>query len=1004
MRKVLLMNLALLFVLLNQAWAQSRTVTGTVITENGIPLPGVGVTVKGTNVGTYTSSDGNFTITVPSDEAVLVLKFLGYSTQEVRVGNRASVNVRLQEDNRALSEVVVTGYGVQQKREVTGSISSIKGEAIANLPMQSFDRAMQGRAAGVQVTATSGAPGGGINVRVRGVGSINAGSQPLYIVDGVQVASGSLGTQASNNVLNSINPNDILSIEVLKDAATAAIYGAQAANGVVIITTKGGQRGKTQLNVSYQEGIVENIRTIPTLTAAELATLKVEGFQNRFNRVGPSATNGTSLEDARQRAINIYGDPATVQNTNWQDAMYRTGKNRIVDISTTGGDDKTRFFLSGSYNLNEGQVIKSDFERGTVRLNVDHKASEKVSFDAKISLATTTQNGAIADGASINSPFFAALFILPNQPIYNEDGSFNAPLPGTFGYNPVQSVQYETRKLVRNQSVSSLAVNYNFTNKLRWRSFAGVDYAIARDDNYRDAIVPQFAATGGSAFAAARTLLNWNTNHTLNYATTLNEDHSLSFLGGTEFKVEENEVFTASGQNFPNGLFRSLQNAATPSAVSGFYTTWRLGSFFANAKYDYKDKYMASATARYDGSSRFGINNRWGLFYSGAVAYRLSSEEFMKDISFLDDLKFRLSYGVTGNANIDNFASRALFGGGGEYISPAGAVVAGIRPTQLGNDNLSWERAETWNLGMDFAILNSRISGSVEVYDRKNKDLLLDAALPNDSGFGTISRNVGAVLNQGLEVEVTTVNVDASDFKWSTSFNVSFLRNEILALDGRETIGNTLRVGSPVSIYWYPEYAGVNPADGRAMFYDTLGNITYTPQARDAKFAGSPLPKGFGGLTNTISYKGLSLEVFFQSQWGNKNLNNTAFFHEASGGTGWNQATSQLNRWQSPGDITAVPKAYEGGEPGVNHQRASIFTTKYMEDASYIRLKTVTLSYGLPPSLLDRINVRSLNLFVTGVNLATWTSYSGFDPEILATDIGRYPQSKQVTGGITVGF
>jgi TonB-dependent starch-binding outer membrane protein SusC len=999
MRKVLLLGLMLLLGTA-VAFAQSRVITGTVKSnEDGFPVPGASVTVKGTTIGVATDLDGNYSLQVPEGARVLVFSFVGLLTQEQNIGTRSRIDVSLDSDITGLSEVVITGYGTSQKRELTGSIASVKGEAIENMPVQSFDRALQGRAAGVQVTATSGAPGGGINVRVRGVGSINAGSDPLYIIDGVQVASGGLGSQASNNLLNSINPNDIQSIEVLKDAATAAIYGAQAANGVVIITTKKGKAGKTQFNLSFQEGIVEPIKVIPTMDATELATIKIEAFQNRFLRLGPSATNGTSLDDARQRAVNIYGDPSNVQSTDWQEAVYRTGKSRIMDFSANGGDDKTKFFLSASYNLNEGQVIKSDFERGTVRLNLDHKANDRLSFDVNMSLATTTQNGAIADGAFINSPFFAALFTLPNQPIYREDGTFNAPLPGTFGYNLVQSVEFETRRLVRNQTVSSFAANYKISPKLRLRSFVGVDYAVARDDNYRDARVPQFAATGGSAFVASRTLLNWNTNHTLNYSNTFNNVHSLNVLLGTEYRVEENEEVTASGQGFPNGLFRSLQNAAVPSAVGGFYTTWKVGSFFANAKYDYKDKYLVSATARYDGSSRFGANNRWGLFYSGAVAYRISSEEFMSGVSWIDDLKVRASYGVTGNSSIGNFASRALFGGGGDYVG-----LPGIRPTQLGNDNLSWERAETINLGLDFAIFGSRVFGAVEVYDRKNKDLLLNAALPNDSGFGSITSNVGVVQNQGVEVELNTVNIDKGGFKWATSFNVSFQRNEILALDGRENIGNTLRVGYPVSIYWYTKYAGVNPADGRAMYYDTLNNITYTPQGRDARYAGSPLPKGFGGLTNTFSYKGITLEVFFQSQWGNDNLNNTAFFHEAAGGAGWNQAKSQLGRWQQPGDITAIPKAYEGVEPGVTGSRANTFTTRQMEDASYIRLKQVTLGYTLPSATVARMNLRQVRFFVQGINLATFTSYTGFDPEILATDIGRYPQSKQITGGVTVSF
>lgn len=996
MRK-LLSGFWLLCMLSLSAWAQDRTVTGKVTSsEDGTPLPGVSVQVKGTTRGTTSNADGEFRINV-SNNSTLVFSFIGFSNQEVAVGSRQTLNVILNADANQLSEVVVTGYGSStRKRDVTNAIAQVSGKTIENLPLQTVDRALQGRAAGVQVTALSGQPGGGIQVRVRGVGSINAGNDPLYIIDGVQVASGGLSTQASSNVLSSLNPNDIESIQVLKDAAAAAIYGAQGANGVVLITTKRGKQGRTQFNASVQTGFTERLKKLDVLTAAEFAQLKLEGFVNR------AVTTNANVETARTNSINQYGDPASVKNTDWQDAVFQRGKLRMYDISASGGDAKTRFFLAGSYNFQEGQVIKSDFRRGTLRLNVDHQATDKLRFETSIGLSATKQNGAIADGAFINSPFFAAALILPNQPIYKEDGSYNAPLSGAFSYNPLQSVQYETRLNTTVQTVSNFAVNYEIVPGLRFRSFYGLDYANNRDDNYRDAIVPQFASTGGSATVSNRYTLNWNTNQTLNYNRTFGGKHNVSALLGGEYRQEIRESVTATGQGFPNGLFTTLAAAARPITTTGTYTTWRIAGLFTSVNYNLSDKFLVGGSLRYDGSSRFGTNKQWGFFPAGSVGYRISEESFMKGLRFLSDLKIRFSYGSAGNAGgnaIDNFASRALFGLGGQYLD-----LPGIRPSQLGNNNFSWEVSRTANVGLDYSLFNGRIYGSIDAYRKVNDRLLLSRPLPNDSGFGSIFENLGKVENKGLEIEFNHVNVNQSGFKWETRWNATFQRNKILELlPGQDKIGTTFFVGQPVNIHWYPTYAGVNPADGRSMWLDTLGNLTYTLQARDSRIQGSPIPKGFGGVTNTISYKGFNLEVFFQGQWGNKLLNNNGFFMESSASAGWNNMRSQLDRWTTPGQITRVPRPYEGGtEPGSSSIQT--FSTKQIENGGYVRLKQVTVSYDLPRSLINRIKMRQVRFFAQGVNLLTWTAYTGFDPEVDGVEIGRYPQSKQITGGIQIGF
>ena len=613
-------------------------------------------------------------------------------------------------------------------------------------------------------------------------------------------------------------------------------------------------------------------------------------------------------------------------------------------------------------------------------------------------MSATRLNGAIADGAFINSPFFSAALILPNQPIYKADGSFNAPLSGAFSYNPVQSVKYETRLGTTVQTVSNIAVNYEIVKGLRFRSFYGIDYANNIDNNYRDQIVPQFASTGGSATVSNRYTLNWNTNQTLNYNRSFGR-HNINILAGAEYRQEVRETASATGQGFPNGLFTTLAAAARPITTTGTYTTWRIASLLSSANYKFGDKILATASLRYDGSSRFGANTRWGLFPSASIGYRISEEDFIKNIPAIRDLKIRAGYGEAGNNLISDFASRALFGLGGQYID-----LPGIRPSQLGNNNLSWEVARTLNVGIDVDLFGGRISAAIDAYRKINDKLLLSRPLPNDSGFGSIFENLGKVENRGLEISLKHVNIDKGGFKWETDWNASFQRNRILQLlPGQNRIGTGLQVGQPISINWYPTYAGVNPADGRAMWLDTLGNITYTLQTRDSRVQGSPIPKGFGGVTNTFRYKGLALEVFFQGQWGNRVLNNNGFFMESSATAGWNNLASQLNRWTTPGQITSVAAPYEGGSvPGSSSIQT--LSSKQIENAGYVRMKQITLSYELPSKITRRIKMDKIRVFAQGINLLTWTAYTGFDPEILNAELGTYPQSKQFTGGIQFGF
>ncbi|MFC5626921.1 SusC/RagA family TonB-linked outer membrane protein [Algoriphagus winogradskyi] len=992
MKKILLLGLSL-FLVGAVAFAQGRRVTGIVTSaEDGQPIPGATVLVKGTTVGTATDLDGKYSLNIPDGGTVLVISFIGTTTQEINIGQKSVIDVTLQPDFQSLSEVVVTSYGDQSKREITGAISSVKGEIFENLPVQSFDRAMQGRVAGVQVTSTSGQPGGTLNVRIRGVGSINAGNDPLYIVDGVQVNNGGLSGQGSQNALASINPNDIESIEVLKDAAAAAIYGAQAANGVVLINTKRGKKGKSQVKVSVQEGIVQPINLYDVMDASQLAGIKRVAYQNRG-----LATSGSDA---------TYGNPEdpNLESYDWLDALYREGRLSVYDISVSGGDEKTTFFLSGSYTKQEGQIQMSDYDRATGRLNVTHRPTKNLTVSANLSLAFQNTNGSIDRGNFVNGPFVAGFSARPNVPIYNEDGTF-APYPSNhlFGYNIVQGVYEELRSGKTVQTVSNLQLNYQFAPWLSWTSYFGLDFSDNADINNRPSTIPVFSSYGGASTFTARRNTNLNTNHNFNFNKKFNDVHTVSGILGFEYKGSQSDLQTATGRGFPNPTLIYLNNAATPFSVGSSYTEYKRAGFFGQAKYDYDDRYTADVTLRRDGHSRFGEQNRWGTFYAVSAGWRLSSEAFLQDVTWLDNLRVRASYGVTGNSDIANFASRSLVGSSGQYLGQGGLTL-----TQLGNDLLTWEEAESINLGLDATLFNGRIITTVEFWRKNSQALLFNTPLPTDSGFGSITRNSGEVRNQGIDLDVQTVNVVAGKFQWSTGFNITFLENELISLyDGLDRIGNDLIVGKPISFFYTNKYLGVNPANGRAMYDDGTGtgNFTYVTGQSTLDYRGSVLPSSYGGLSNTFTYGPVSLEVFFQYQFGNLATNSDLYnLSNWGSGTG-NMTVDQLDYWTQPGDITTVGRPYEGGqEPGTSN--INTFSTRLISDGGYIRLKQVTLNYTLGAATASKIGMASASIFVQGLNLATFTKYNGIDPEAnsIGSTYGAYPNARQISAGINLNF
>lgn len=1011
MKKILLVKIfSVLMLISNLAWAQERTVTGRVTSsEDGSGLPGVNVVLKGTTTGSITDIDGNYRISVPSTAGTLVFSFVGFVSQEVEIGSRSVIDVRLASDVTQLSEVIVTGYGVQEKRTLTGSIASVKGDVLENLPVQSVDRGIQGRLAGVQIQTASGQPGGALNVRVRGIGSINASNDPLWIVDGVQMGRFGQSTQGSSNPLASINPNDIESVEVLKDAASSAIYGAQAANGVILVTTKKGKKGKTAVEVNAQFGVVNPLNLYEMMDGPQFARMKEEAYRNAGL---PVAT-----------AYSTFGDPndPNLESHDWVEEMFHTGNLGTYDISMSGGDEKTSFLFSGSYQFQEGQIIMSDWKRGTARLNLTHRPTDKLTIGANISLAYQRTFGAIANGNFVNGPFQAAFTAQPTSNPYTSEGGFalyptRAPGSHLFGYNIKQGVEEEVRLGRTPQTVSSFNIGYEIIPGLTLAGFAGVDASFGTDNNQRPGSIPVFA--GGQMVVTSRRTIAWNTNSTLTYSKKFSDIHQISGLVGFEYRKEERGGVTAAQFTYPNPDLRLLSSGATARPASEFFFDNARQGVFGQVKYALKDRYIADFTLRRDGSSRFGSNSKYGTFYAGSVGYRITEESFMDGISWLDDLKIRVSYGKIGNSDINDYDWYTAYGSpaAGSVGIPAGAQYLGgsiLRLARLGNDLISWESEVQFSAGIDFALFKSRLTGSIEYYNNLTQDLLFDVPLPTDSGVGSVRGNSGEVLNRGFDIELGGVVLDQAGFKWNISANLSTLHNELVSLpNNQKRIGNTLIVGEPISFLYLFEFAGINPANGKAMIYDTLGNLSYNGAARDAAVRGSAIPTYFGGIANNFSYKGLNLEVFFQYQGGNKAWNGDYFNLYASGSNANNQLVSQLDRWQNPGDITNVGRPFQGGViDGFDQQFSTFFTTRFMSDAGYWRLKQVTLSYNLPANIVSKMKLSKVNVFVQGLNLWTYTKFDGIDPEVVSNNngtgissFGVYPVARQFMGGISIGL
>jgi TonB-linked SusC/RagA family outer membrane protein len=1007
-------------------FAQEKTVTGRVTSStDNQPLPGVTVVVKGTTRGGATDANGRYSISAP-DNATLVFSFVGYTTTEVSANNRSVIDITLATDINELSEIVVTGYGAQIKREVTGNIAKVSSKELENVPTPSIDAALQGKAAGVLVNQGTGKLGQAVQVRIRGASSISAGTQPLYVIDGIPLTTdGQASTTAQTNPLADINFNDVESVEILKDASAAAIYGSRAANGVVLITTKRGKSGKTNVNLNYQTGISRPTRTIRMLNGKEYVDFyrKAAANSDRIDGIDPADPDSYT---SYMNGFFDYYSAGTFDGTNnppstdWQKEVFvNDAPSHQIDLNVNGGTEKTRFYVSGQYLDQKGILIGNAFNRVSGRINLDHEVSKSLRFGFNLSLARSF-NDRLSGDRQFDNPV-QSVALTPISPVRDPaTGLYIGTAPGDINlpnyYNPLINIGNGYYQQTSYRNISNVYGELNILEGLRFRSEFGLDLLNQQEEAYYNAKTNRNNSNANGLGQNLYTgVLNYTTNNYFTYSKTFGQ-HGLDATLGMSYQQAQTKTNFIEGRQFPNELYRMIASAAQKSDGFSEETNYRFVSYFLRANYKFNDRYLLSVSGRIDGSSRFGRDSRYGFFPAASAGWIISEEEFIKGSRAVSFLKLRASYGLTGNAEIGNFPQLGLFSGDANY-----GPTPGQRPSQLGNPNLKWENTAQTDIGIDFGFLNNRITGEVDYYIKQTRDLLLNVNVPATTGFSTIVRNVGRLENKGWELVINTQNLVGA-FKWSTSLNLSSNRNKVLDIQGQVIEGgldNMSRAveGQPLGVYFTAEYAGVDPDNGNALWYrntrDANGNLNRdtTSNYNNAQrvVVGNPWPSLVGGITNTFSFKGFDLTVFFNGQYGNKlNFYGMGRYSSANGRFEDNQTADQLAAWTPENRNTNIPEARlffnNGAQP----------SSRFIYDGSFLRLRTLTLGYTLPSNLLQKIKITKARVYLSGQNLLTFTNYKGWDPEVNADDtvsniaqgydFYSAPQAKTFLVGLSLNF
>lgn len=1010
---------------------QNYKVTGRVVEKGtNLPLPGVNILIKGSKAGTSTDQSGNFSITLNKEEEVLSFSFLGFSRQEVTVKAGSTLNIILGDLSNSLDEVVVVAYGTAKKGDITGSVSQINSEQLQNRQVSNITKALQGLAPGVQVVSSSGQPGTSANVRIRGVGSINASAAPLYVVDG----------NPFSGDLSSLNSSDIQSVSILKDAASSALYGSRGANGVIIITTKSGKRNdQTDITANFSNGISKRaVKDYEQVTTDEYFQSYWLAVKNKQKSSNPNYSDAQAGQAASEQiltdlGINPYGakypfpvgpdgklvaGATPLWDDNWGDAMEQTAIRTQADLSFNGGSEKSQYFISGGYLNDKGIALGSGYKRYSARVNLTTKAKAWLTAGLNISAANTLQDYPISEDSNTGNVVNYSRLIPSFYPVYerNGDGTYKTDANGNrvfdFGaYRPssaipksnlAATVGLDKSEILKDNVSARTFLEATILSGLKFKTTYSADFANVNSHNYINPLLGDGAETKGSVSKSNSRTYSWTWNNILTYDKTFNNGHHFNLLGGQEIYKYNHRVISGGRERFVLPGLYEPDAASQLNDFGGSALDYTLIGFFGRAEYDYRKKYLLSASLRTDGSSRFAPATRWGTFWSLGASWKLSEENLLKDNSWLSTLTLRTSYGAQGNDNIGTYYAYE-----GLYIIQNNLGENGLVTSRLPTPELKWETNLNLNLGLDFGILNDRITGTVEYFDRRSRDLLFSRPKAPSTGFSVIDANVGALKNTGVEVQINATPVRSANFRWNISLNATHYKNEITSLPQAEikTTTKIMRKGGSVYDFYLREWAGVDPENGNPLWYkqDANGNKATTHIYLDATqhVQDSALPDLTGGISNTFNYKEFELSALFGYSIGGRILDNDyiSLMHNGSS-TGRTWSKEILNHWTPENKLTDVPRLTTDN---LGWTQAS---TRFLYSATYARLKNLTLGYSLPKTLASKWGLSNLKVTLTGENIFTFYGHDGMDPEqtIDGTTYYRYPAMRTLSAGVNLTF
>lgn len=988
---------------------RTLTVTGVVKDTNNQPVIGASIVESGTTHGTITNVNGEYTLKVSSHSS-LRISSIGYETKTIKVGDNNKLNVILSDSHQNLSELVVVGYGVQKKSDLTGAVSSVSISDLQSNTAASVGNLLGGTIPGVQVTATSGQPGGNFSIRVRGGSSVQGGNEPLYVIDGFPVYEESITagavSGATSNPLSYLNPNDIESVNILKDASATAIYGSRGANGVVIITTKKGTAGR-KASVTYQGNVgFQSLRKkIDVLDAHDFAILRNDALYDTYPEKG------------KYQYLNAQEIASLGKGTNWQDEAFQTAFMHSHQLTIAGGSERTHYVISGNYFAQDGIITNTDFKRFSSRINLDSRISERITVGINVTGTRTTSR------LAPNGIVTALLLMPPTATVYDKDGKYTLrnPFENIFS-NPIASLHEQLNKTRSYKVLSTAFGEYAITKGLKVKVLLGTTINNTKEYSYIPSTIYEGVAKGGIASLGTVDVNSWVNENTLTYNVDFSEGHHLdALLGFTQQETNEELVRTGSSGFVSDDLaYNNLQGGSVTTTPYSYAAKNAMLSYLGRVNYNYAGKYYLTLSFRRDGSSRFGRDNKWGTFPSAGFSWHISRENFFNSLSSLfSNLKLRLSYGKTGNQEIGNYQALATLTATNYIFGDKQAV--GYKADRIANSRLGWETTHQFDAGIDIGLFNERLTLTLDAYWKKTNDLLLNVEIPWTSGFSSSLQNYGSISNKGLEVALHSKNF-IKDFQWTTDFNISFNRNKVLSLgNGTESYisGNYLvKVGEPLGSFYGAITDGIlqtgeektkgvftgsgTPKAGDRLYKD-INNDGLFSSASDRAIIGHAQPDFIIGLNNTLSYKNFDLNFFFQASVGNKILNANRQALELFSGQ-QNAASSALDRWTPEHISTSIPRAKLDPAP--------VFSDRYVEDGSFVKLKSASLGYTFPKQIIHSLGISNLKIFISGTNLLTFTKYSGFDPEVTSLDNtvsqgydkGIYPVSRTYNFGIIINF